>query len=88
MFIKINRIIISIKYELQYIISGKGETSDGNSIQATANFLRGRKEASRNIEETEYTKEQEATWLIEFINRNRFNNRFLLHNLGLSIYSK
>ena len=71
-FNKINLIINSIKYELQHIISGNGEKGNGSNIQATANFLRGCKEASRNIEETEYTKEQEATCLKDFINRNNY----------------
>lgn len=71
-FIKLNLIISNIKYELQHIISGNGEKGNGSNIQATANFLRGCKEASRKIEEAEYTKEQEATCLKEFINQNGY----------------
>ena len=71
-FEKINLIVNSIKYELQHIISGNGEKGNGSNIQAATRYLRSSKEASRKIEETEYTKEQETTFLKEFINQNNY----------------
>lgn len=65
-------IIDNIKYELQHIISGESETRYGNNIQTTTHFLTGCKKASGKVEETEYTKEQEATFLKEFINQNNY----------------
>ena len=63
-------IVNNIKYELQYIISGKSEIGNGNNIQTTTRFLRGCKETSGKLEENEYTKEQETTFLKQFINEN------------------
>jgi hypothetical protein len=41
-------------------------------IQTTARFLGSCKKASGKIEEAEYTKEQETTFLLAFINQNNF----------------
>lgn len=57
----------STKDELQNIISGKEQFSEGAIIQTTARFLRRSKEASRMAEEKQFTKEEEAETLKKFI---------------------
>lgn len=60
---------MNLKYELQSIISGVGKNSTGNLIEAAAYHLRKSKEASGDIEKNEFTKDQEAAWLIEWIDQ-------------------
>lgn len=60
---------MNLKYELQSIISGVGKNSAGNLIEAAAYHLRKSKEASGDIEKNEFTKDQEAAWLIEWIDQ-------------------
>lgn len=60
---------MNLKYELQSIISGIGKNPTGNLIESAAYYLRESKEASRNTETNEFTKDQEATQLIRWIDR-------------------
>lgn len=56
------------RHELQNIISGLGNNTGKNTIQAAANYLRQSKKAGRNAQEQEFTKEQETAKLISWIN--------------------
>ena len=58
---------MSLKHELQDIISGNGAVSQGEAIRAVAHYLRRKKEAVFGVEETKFLKEQETQVLIEFI---------------------
>jgi hydrogenase maturation protein HypF len=58
------------KDELQNIISGKEQISEGEIIQTTARFLRGSKEAGRVAKEKQLTKEEETEILKKFITEN------------------
>ncbi|MFY8007938.1 MAG: hypothetical protein ACOVOY_11885 [Sediminibacterium sp.] len=56
------------RHELQNFISGLGNNTGKNTIQAAANYLRQSKKTSRNAQEQEFTKEQETAKLICWIN--------------------
>ncbi len=58
------------KNELQNIISGKKQFSEGEIIQTTARFLRRSKETGGMAEEKQSTKEEEAKSLKKFISEN------------------
>src|SRR3954464_11961301 len=58
---------MSLKNELQSIISGNGSVSNGKIIQAIAGYLRRKKEAIPEAEKAEFGKEQESQVLMEFI---------------------
>jgi acylphosphatase len=60
------------KDELQNIISGKEQFSEGEIIQTTARFLRGSKKAGGMAEEKQLPKEEEAKSLKKFITENNF----------------
>ena len=55
---------MNLKYELQNIISGVGDYSAENPIQAAAHHLRESKKTGRNAQESERSKEQETKKLI------------------------
>lgn len=59
---------MSLKYELQSIISGNGSVRNGEIIQAINRYLKGKKEAISGLEKAKLSKEQEAQVLVEFIN--------------------
>ena len=59
---------MTLKHELQNIISGNGTVRHGENIQTALNFLRRKKEAISGSQEKEYGKEQETEVLIEYIN--------------------
>ncbi len=73
---------MSIKYELQSIISGNGEVRHGKTIQTIINYLRGKKTSISGFEEAKFNKEQETKILIDFIN----SNSLWFKNLGESKY--
>lgn len=83
---------MSLKYELQSIISGIGKNSTGNLVEAAAYHLRKSKEAGGNAEENEFTKDQEAAQLIEWIDQSGkwFNqvdeNRFIARGAEQRVY--
>jgi hypothetical protein len=60
---------MELKYELKRIISGIGKNSTRNLIESAAYYLRESKEASREIKTDEFTKDQEATKLIHWIDQ-------------------
>jgi hypothetical protein len=61
---------MSLKLELQNIISGDGEVKFGNFIQTINNYLRREKKAISGFEKTKFLKAQETKILIDYINRN------------------
>jgi len=61
---------MSVKNELQNIISGNGEVRHGKVIQAIAGYLRGKKTSISGIEKTKFLKEQETQILIHYIESN------------------
>ena len=65
-----NFVTITMKYELQNLIHGKGGDGKTNSIQEIAGYLRTGKEASAGNEGKKYTKQQEEARLTDFINKN------------------
>ena len=59
---------MSVKYELQVIISGNGQVSFGKTIQAITHHLRREKETIQGFAETKlFSKEQETKILIAYI---------------------
>jgi len=58
---------MTVKYELQNIISGNGRVRHGEIIQAIAGYLRRKKEAVSAFKETKFSKEEEAQCLKDFI---------------------
>ena len=58
---------MSIKHELQDIISGNGFVRNGKNIQTITNYLRGKKEAVSNLKEDKFDKNKETKILIDFI---------------------
>ncbi len=61
---------MSLKHELQSIISGNGSVRNGKIIQTITNHLRGKKKAISEPQKTKLFKKQEAQILIEFIEVN------------------
>ena len=59
---------MTLKHELQSIISGIGQHAATDLIQAAANYLRESQKAGGNTEKTKFTKEQETERLIAWIN--------------------
>lgn len=62
---------MSIKHELQNIITGNGKVRNGKIIQAITNYLRRKKETVPTIKKAKFVKEQETQILIEFIDTKR-----------------
>jgi len=58
---------MSLKLELQNIISGNGEVRFGNIIQAINHYLRREKESISRLEKTKFLKVQEKKVLIDYI---------------------
>ncbi len=63
---------MSIKDELQNIISGNGEVRHGKIIQSISNYLRRKKKASSRLEKEKFLKKQEASFLINYAEENQF----------------
>jgi hypothetical protein len=63
---------MSIKSELQNIISGNGKVRFGEINQTINHYLRRKKEAVPGLENTKFLKEQETKILLEFITQNNF----------------
>jgi hypothetical protein len=60
---------VSIKHELQNIITGNAAVRNGEIIQSVANYLGGKKKAIPEIEKKKFFKEQETQVLKEFIEK-------------------
>lgn len=58
---------MSLKHELQSVISGNGSVRNGEIIQTITDYLRGKKKAISGAEKTKLIKEQETQGLIDFI---------------------
>lgn len=63
---------MSLKHELQNIISGNGQVRHGKVIQTIAAYLRGKKKAVSNLEETKFSKVEETKVLIEYLEQTKF----------------
>lgn len=61
---------MTLKNELQNIISGTGKVKHGSLIQAVNFFLRREKASNPNAEKPEFLKKQETEILITYINQN------------------
>jgi hypothetical protein len=60
---------MSVKYELQNIISGNGSVRNGETIQAITRYLKGKKETVSKLKETKFDKSEETEALREFISK-------------------
>jgi hypothetical protein len=58
---------MSIKHELQNIISGNGSVGNGKIIQSITDYIRRKKKAISNLEKGEFDKNKETQILKEFI---------------------
>jgi hypothetical protein len=58
---------MSLKHELQSIISGNGSVRNGEIIQTINRYLRGKKETIQGAAKAKLDKEQETQVLVEFI---------------------
>jgi hypothetical protein len=58
---------MSLKHELQSIISGNGSVRNGKVIQTITDYLRRKKTPVSGIKKAKFIKEQETQVLIEFI---------------------
>ena len=61
---------MSLKHELQSVISGNESVRFGEIIQTITNYLRGEKKTISESKKIKLVKEQEAKILIEFIENN------------------
>ena len=68
---------MSLKHELQSIISGNGSVRNGKIIQTITDYLRGKKKAVSGIEKAKLIKEQETQVLIEYIGLKIFGIKIL-----------
>ncbi|OVE59288.1 hypothetical protein B0E34_06090 [Chryseobacterium mucoviscidosis] len=73
-----------MKYELQYILSGKSEVKYGNTIQTIAGYLRRSQETGRLASKEKYFKRKETLELIDWINFNNFWYNTIDFNLFVS----
>jgi len=63
---------MSLKSELQNIISGNGEVRYGKTIQTINHYLRREKKAIFGSEKAKFFKAQETKILINYIEKNNF----------------
>ncbi len=83
---------MSLKDELQSIISGIGQNSKGNLIEAAAYELRKSKAASTSTQAIEFFKNEEAAGLIDWVNKNNLwvdaidERRFLARGFEQRVY--
>jgi hypothetical protein len=63
---------MSLKHELQSIISGDGSVRNGKIIQAITSYLRRKKKTVQGTPKAKFLKEQETQVLIEFIEAKHF----------------
>src|SRR5690242_9845384 len=83
---------MDLKHELQRIISGVGENSGGDLIKAAAHHLGKSQEASRNAAKIEFTKDQEAAQLVDWIEKSNLwftgvdESRFIARGAEQRVY--
>ena len=58
---------MSIKHELQSIISGNGSVRNGKIIQTITDYHRGKKKTIQGAAKTKLVKEQETQVLINYV---------------------
>ncbi len=63
---------MSLKNELQNIISGNGQVRHGETIQTISAYLRGKKNAVSNVKETKFSKDEETKILIDYVEQANF----------------
>jgi hypothetical protein len=63
---------VSIKHELQNIITENAKVRNGEIIQSITDYLRGKKKTISEIEKAKFLKKQETQVLTEFIENNGF----------------
>lgn len=61
---------MSIKDELQNIVSGNGSVRNGDTIQSISSFLRGKKKSVSDSEKAKFSKVEETKVLIDYIEIN------------------
>jgi hypothetical protein len=61
---------MSIKDELQNIVSGNGSVRNGDTIQSISSFLRGKKKSVSDSEKAKFSKVEETKVLIDHIETN------------------
>ncbi len=82
---------MSIKHELQNIISGNGSVKNGDSIQSFSSFLRGKKKSVSDAEKTKFSKVEEAKILIDYIETNKLwfqsidNSKYIVGGANRSV---
>lgn len=83
---------MSLKHELQSIISGISDQAAADFIKAAANYLSESKKAGGNAQKSNFTKEQEAEKLISWITNTDFwftefdENRFIARGAEQRVY--
>ncbi|MEP7236504.1 MAG: hypothetical protein ABI685_01520 [Ferruginibacter sp.] len=83
---------MSVKYELQSIISGISDHTATDFIQAAAHYLSESKKAGRSAQKSELTKEQETEKLIDWIRSTDFwftqfeESRFIARGAEQAVY--
>lgn len=83
---------MSVKHELQTIISGISDHAGANSIKAAAHYLSESKKASGGTQKSELTKEQEKAKLISWIRATDYwftefeENRFIARGAEQRVY--
>jgi len=73
-----------VKYELQHIIQGKSPVSQGELIQAIANYLRESTETGEMVKRNEPNKNEETKKLVQYINANNLWNCDINFSLFIS----
>ncbi|MFZ4797110.1 MAG: hypothetical protein ACOYMA_06420 [Bacteroidia bacterium] len=73
-----------VKYELQHIIQGTSPVSQGELIQAIANYLRESTETSAMAKRNEPNKKEETKKLVQYINANNLWNCDINFSLFIS----
>jgi hypothetical protein len=73
---------MSLKSELQNIISGNGEVRYGKTIQTINHYLRREKKAIFGAEKAKFLKAQETKILIDF---QPFANQFQKNSIGSGV---
>lgn len=61
-----------LKNELQGIISGTRNVTNGTAIQAVTDFIGKSKETGSDVEESQFVKEQETTAILNYAEANNF----------------
>ncbi|MBK9982066.1 MAG: hypothetical protein IPP15_06495 [Saprospiraceae bacterium] len=68
---------MSLKHQLQGVISGNGSVRNGEIVQTITDYPRGKKKAISAAEKTEFSEEQDAHILIENVREFLFANGFV-----------